>query len=762
MPNQNVFMQVIVKDSLDENKRVARYPKQNKDTASNAQFSNNFETTSKPRDFMQLIYDDSLVKGKSASPKINLHSVPSSHPLEVHDNEVIKTKFKSFNGNSYDTNRHDNKFDHATKYSFHENIPENKETPSSLILNDLLVQNDPESFKRSIVENCSKSGRDFSEIVPHPRGGPDSYDVFKFNFDDQLPNRPSFTLHPPENSPIHDKRKNFHAPPLITRPVSIYGTSTVPSVESNNIFQEQRYHKVKQDNNVWEQFTKASNPKKSRPSKKERRKINFQETLVPIKTSLKAFRLPSTHPLRSILPKTAKIVGIQSIRRNNLWSHGVNRHDRRPHIMTVEYFLKRYPNMNKIRGAIPVPISDAKHIRMIELLASQPTGNSLKSRYAFNDNQIRSTLHPKRQIPSIQIPSISNTAFNKTQEQSRSTIHSKERDKNLDDMLKELEILIAERAEKRVIHFRPLKSSSSSYTKFITPQENHILSIDIQKDNHLNHLPLKDHQKYSADPVVPIRPRGEGPSLRFTSTSQPTESSLAYDIPKETIRTTQSIQATSPKPFTKQNQFELSPKLEFGFKPITTSSSFSFTTPALSVINDTSSFHLKHNPIQHSLPIPMKSSDPYQTMFDAVNEIIQTNNLQYPTRYPRLIPSAYANSGKQKTLFKSSFSSDKSVGAPLVLDSLNTISDPFFFTTTTTKPPSQNDVDLSFNPTSGISSTLFDMRKFFFIPNKSKSTKTNLITGSSLQKSGNRRAWRKPPRRKFFPRIKRIGPRISL
>ena len=54
-----------------------------------------------------------------------------------------------------------------------------------LELNDLQVKNDPESFKRSIPHPKHKSEIKpaSTEITPHPRGGPDSHDVFKFDFE---------------------------------------------------------------------------------------------------------------------------------------------------------------------------------------------------------------------------------------------------------------------------------------------------------------------------------------------------------------------------------------------------------------------------------------------------------------------------------------------------------------------------------------------------------------------------------------------------
>ena len=44
-----------------------------------------------------------------------------------------------------------------------------------------------------------------------------------------------------------------------------------------------------------------------------------------------------------------------------------------PEIMTLKDFLRKYPNMEKMRktAIVPVPITDAKHIEMIEKLAKK-------------------------------------------------------------------------------------------------------------------------------------------------------------------------------------------------------------------------------------------------------------------------------------------------------------------------------------------------------------------------------------------------------
>ena len=91
---------------------------------------------------------------------------------------------------------------------------EHKGNSHFLEVDDLQVKNDPESFKRSIPKLKQKPKIEQPkiepippEIIPHPRGGPDSHDVFKFDFDSQVPRRPSFTFSEPTSLP-----KNHHQP----------------------------------------------------------------------------------------------------------------------------------------------------------------------------------------------------------------------------------------------------------------------------------------------------------------------------------------------------------------------------------------------------------------------------------------------------------------------------------------------------------------------------------------------------------------------
>lgn len=81
----------------------------------------------------------------------------------------------------------------------------------------------------------------------------------------------------------------------------------------------------------------------------------------------KNFRLPKNHPLRQVLPPSARVVGIQPLRKLAL-----SNRDKNAEIMTLGDFLKKYPNMEKMKttSIVPVPVTDQKHIRMIERLAS--------------------------------------------------------------------------------------------------------------------------------------------------------------------------------------------------------------------------------------------------------------------------------------------------------------------------------------------------------------------------------------------------------
>ena len=118
------------------------------------------------------------------------------------------------------------------------------------------------------------------------------------------------------------------------------------------------------------------------------------------KSNKKKHRLPHNHPLSQVLPPSARVVGIQPLRQIPL-----SNRDKNAEIMTLGDFLAKFPTMEKMRSAsiVPVPVTDEKHIRMIERLAAN---RSLKDqRHHHND---------------------------------------------LDEMFKELEQLISKRAERKI------------------------------------------------------------------------------------------------------------------------------------------------------------------------------------------------------------------------------------------------------------------------------------------------------------------------
>ena len=120
----------------------------------------------------------------------------------------------------------------------------------------------------------------------------------------------------------------------------------------------------------------------------------------PRRKSGKKHRLPHNHPLSQVLPPSARVVGIQPLRKIPL-----SNRDKNAEIMTLGDFLAKFPTMEKMRSAsiVPVPVTDEKHIRMIERLAA----NRLKDR-------------------------------------------SKHQHSDLDEMFKELEQLISKRAERKI------------------------------------------------------------------------------------------------------------------------------------------------------------------------------------------------------------------------------------------------------------------------------------------------------------------------
>ena len=94
-------------------------------------------------------------------------------------------------------------------------------------------------------------------------------------------------------------------------------------------------------------------------------------------------KLPHTHPFRRILPKRARIVGVKSKNKP------VFRKPKHHGVMTVEEFLERYPDSNQVQGAIPVPLLEPKHVRMVEFLAtSRPPRKSSNKRQIHDHKKL--------------------------------------------------------------------------------------------------------------------------------------------------------------------------------------------------------------------------------------------------------------------------------------------------------------------------------------------------------------------------------------
>ena len=151
---------------------------------------------------MQLIFDDSLAKQNSDN-KIEskpFHAISS----KFEDSNPSKTFVSSqLNDSLKNNDKISNK--NVFEFSSFNSHPTSKHKAHSHFsgVNDLQVKNDPESFKRSIPKQQQKPKIEPipPEIIPHPRGGPDSHDVFKFDFDSHVPSRPSFTFSEPTSLP---------------------------------------------------------------------------------------------------------------------------------------------------------------------------------------------------------------------------------------------------------------------------------------------------------------------------------------------------------------------------------------------------------------------------------------------------------------------------------------------------------------------------------------------------------------------------------
>ena len=147
-PQQNVFMQVIVKNALQEDRRVARYPKQ-ASTSSSTKSPPTARPTRKQhsneKSFMQLIYDNSLIRHKTKPEKTLHQTSPIISTTKSTKKALSKETLSTSNSATLPVD--DNYFTGSTVY---EKGTDNKESSQPLTFNELRVNNDPESFKRSI------------------------------------------------------------------------------------------------------------------------------------------------------------------------------------------------------------------------------------------------------------------------------------------------------------------------------------------------------------------------------------------------------------------------------------------------------------------------------------------------------------------------------------------------------------------------------------------------------------------------------------
>ena len=338
----------------------------------------------------------------------------------------------------------------------------------------------------------------------------------------------------------------------------------------------------------------------------------------PLQKAKKPFqRLPHNHPLRKVLPPRARVVGIQPLRKIALSNRG-----KKAEIMTLHDFLKKYPDMEKMTktSIIPVPITDKKHIRMIELLAAKQA------------------------------------ALAKAKKKGEST-------NELDEMFKELEQLISKRAERKI--------------SFINSGKN-------------KHSHPGDKTSTTSGAGLAVRPRGGLPGPRFMTTSSGKTTSVS---------TTKTPKSSTPvKTSTKKQNLSI-PELEFGFIPITASTSSSLKTSTT------------QKPFLFKTSRPSGSS---RFRFSNFDDIIDDTDQLVAPRLPRQPP-------------QSNHINLNSIESNEILDSSIVDNDAFFFTTTP-KPlkgessASQSSVASSVSSlnseTSKFKSGIFDMRKFFFIPTK--------------------------------------------
>ena len=434
---------------------------------------------------------------------------------------------------------------------------------------------------------------------------------------------------------------------------------------------------------VAEFYRTKKRKKKKKGSKKKKKK--------PI------HRLPKNHPLRSVLPPTARVVGIQPLRKLALSNRGEN-----AEIMTLGDFLRKFPTMEKMKSTsiVPVPVTEAKHLRMIELLSK-------------NNNQ-----KPGQKQPSLE------QALNKNHPNPFPPFTFEDNKADLDEMFKELEQLISKRAERKIsfvnsqhhglLHHDHRVKKQKQTQKQKQKQKSEVAPADLKK---VSSSSTKSTQQPSGGPGLAVRPRGGLPGPRFMVTTKSTTQITA----DQTTKTTGTNQFQTVFSST-LNSWD-NPKLEFGFVPITQTTAVpavaaTTVTPGGSVSSfasltsasgdSSSNFHFRN---------PSSISGSSRFRFSSFDDIIDETDQLVAPRLPRQ-PDNNINSIETNEI---------NLDHPNPNGASHGGHDAFFFTTT--PKPSKAAVGVSVSPSSSllaeqqnnnkfIKPGIFDMRKFFFIPTK--------------------------------------------
>ena len=359
----------------------------------------------------------------------------------------------------------------------------------------------------------------------------------------------------------------------------------------------------------------------------------------------------------------------------------------------------------KSTSIVPVPVTEAKHLRMIELLSknNQKPGQKQSLEQALNKK------HPNPFPPF--------------------TFEDNKAD--LDEMFKELEQLISKRAERKISFVNSQHHGLLHHDHRVKKQKQK--QKQTQKQKQKQNQKQKQKQKSEVAPVdskkvsssstkstqqppgLAVRPRGGLPGPRFMVTTKSTTQITAG----QTTKTTGSNQFQTVFSST-LNSWD-NPKLEFGFVPITQTTAVAAAattvTPGGSVSNfasltsasgdSSSNFHFRN-------PSSFGSS---RFRFSSFDDIIDETDQLVAPRLPRQ-PDNNINSIETNEI---------NLDHPNPHGASHGGHDAFFFTTT--PKPSKAAVGVSVSPSSSllaeqqsknkfIKPGIFDMRKFFFIPTK--------------------------------------------